>query len=173
MALPKDPAKYEAYVARQRENRLRQGAVPRGEVTAETRAKMSASAKANPKHRSKRQSGEANTAYKNGFLDKHGYRVLCRDGKYLMEHRVVMAEMIGRALLSHETVHHKNGNRQDNRLENLELWSTRNPKGQRVGDKVDYAHEILRTYGVPPEVSLSDFVGALLTGATPECLLYS
>ncbi|WP_399552356.1 HNH endonuclease [uncultured Microbacterium sp.] len=58
-----------------------------------------------------------------------------------------MESMIGRPLTRTETVHHINGVRTDNRPENLELWSTSHPYGQRVSDKVAWAREILEKYG--------------------------
>lgn len=66
--------------------------------------------------------------------------------RVMMEHRWVMQKRLGRELHPDETVHHINGVRDDNRLENLELWSSRHPYGQRVGDKVEFALEMLRRY---------------------------
>lgn len=68
------------------------------------------------------------------YVDRNGYVQLKKDGQIKAEHRVVMEEMLGRKLISGESVHHKNGIRHDNRPENLELWVGPVRYGQRAID---------------------------------------
>jgi hypothetical protein len=82
-----------------------------------------------------------------GHINPQGYRVIYVAGVRTLEHRHLTAQRIGRPLLPEETVHHKNGQRSDNRPGNLELWTKSQPPGQRVADKVAWAREILALYG--------------------------
>lgn len=74
-------------------------------------------------------------------LSKEGYVTIKTESGIWSEHRVVMEEFLGRGLATFENVHHINGVRHDNRLENLELWFTPQPYGQRVSQLIPYLVE--------------------------------
>lgn len=81
-----------------------------------------------------------------GELTAQGYIYLTINGVQKMQHRLIVENYLGRLLTDDENIHHKNGNRSDNRLENLEIWSVKQPAGQRIEDKIKYAKEILQQY---------------------------
>lgn len=84
---------------------------------------------------------------KEGYVRVHdkNHPRACKNG-FVFEHIKIISESLGRDLRSHENVHHLNGDRADNRIENLELWSKSQPCGQRIADKLKHAVFLINEY---------------------------
>jgi HNH endonuclease len=89
-----------------------------------------------------------------GCITRYGYKKIHKKNHPnawkngdMFEHVYIMSEHLNRPLKKGETVHHRNGIKSDNRIDNLELWSSSHPYGQKVEDKISWCKEFLEFYG--------------------------
>jgi len=90
---------------------------------------------------------------KGGKVNNQGYRSVYDrvDRKYKLQHREVYEKHYGIKLGPYQNIHHINGDRKDNRIENLELWDTSQPSGQRIEDKILYYDKLVKEYENHPQ----------------------
>jgi|TARA_B110000483_G_C18040298_1_gene482330 hypothetical protein len=65
-------------------------------------------------------------------------------------HKLIYEMYNGVTLTSNQNIHHKNGVRDDNHIDNLELWDTSQPAGQRVLEKLSYYFELVKSHSNNP-----------------------
>src|SRR6266508_2912001 len=94
----------------------------------------------------RRERGQGTLIAGYAYISSPGHPNARKHSDYVAVHRLIMEQVLGRYLLPEENVHHRNGVRDDNRPENLELWSSSQPSGQRAVDKLAWARGIVALY---------------------------
>jgi hypothetical protein len=92
------------------------------------------------------EQGYARLKHRKGYIYQRAKDHPRASNGYVFEHIIVMEKFLNRFLLPGENVHHRNGMKDDNRIENLELWIRPQPSGIRAEDAVSWAKEILLRY---------------------------
>jgi len=81
-----------------------------------------------------RSIGKGNPNWRGGTTYQGGYIYELSDGRYQLQHRLVMEKYLGRKLLKSEAVHHRDRNRKNNNIENLELWDRKEHQQMHIKD---------------------------------------
>lgn len=104
-----------------------------------------------------------------GTITWNGYKLITIKGNQIQEHRVVMEKHLGRKLKKNEIIHHKNHNKLDNRIDNLELTDRRKHKGNYHLDigketrfKQKYEFEPKEIYNLYLKTKSAESVGKVL-----------
>lgn len=89
------------------------------------------------RRRDVRVRGHMHPNWKTGrIINEGGYVRLNIDGKRVFEHKFVMEQHLQRKLIGEEEIHHINGNKQDNRIENLELCKDRADHKKNINNMI-------------------------------------
>jgi len=100
-----------------------------------------------------RMSGKNNPFWNGGkTINKRGYiEIKFGENRGKLEHRILYEQYYGIKLKKHQNIHHINGIKSDNRIENLELWDTSQPGGQKIEDKIKFYFKLVEEYKEHPK----------------------